>query len=146
MPARSRYDGNGDFDDTETMLGEEMADRLGDIEINDIDDRERYQELADLIGRYQDNETVNTSMLRDLGPEGVTDAINRLAAMTASPPTNGYWQGLNPPDNPADEQEALGHLQTSMAAALTGMLGKATNNGWFDQDEQEDWGRECSVS
>ncbi len=134
------YDGSGDFDDTETMLGEEMADRLGDIEINDIGDRERYQELADLIGRYQDNETVNTSMLRDLGPEGVTDAINRLAAMTASPPTNGYWQGLTPPDNPADEQEALGNLQTSMAAALTGMLGKATNNGWFDEDEQEDWG------
>ena len=71
------YAGNGDFDDTETMLGEEMAERLGDLEINDIDDRERYQELADLIGRYQDNETVNTSMLRDLGPEGVTNAINR---------------------------------------------------------------------
>lgn len=138
------YSGGGEFDDAERLLGEELADRLGDVEIDDVADRERYQELADLMTRYQDNRTVNTTMLRDLGPDGVTEVINRLAAMTADPPTNDYWQNVEPPANPGDESEALGDLQTSMAGALTGMLGEATGKNWFDTEEQEQWGEGLS--
>lgn len=130
------YEGTGSFSDAEALLGKELGHQINDIDIDSIEDRERYQRLAELMDTYKANQGVTTSFLNELGPEGATEAIQKLAAMTGVPPTANYWENLQPPDNPYDEEQAVGNLQNSLAASLTGMLGSATTGGWVDS---EDW-------
>lgn len=129
------YAGTGAFSEAEALLGKELGHQINDIDIDSVEDRKRYQRLADLMDRYKSNQGVTTSFLTELGPEGATEAIQKLAAMTGVPATANYWQNINPPDSPGDEQQALGNLQNSLAASLTGMLGSATTGNWVDSGE-----------
>ena len=132
------YTGTGDFAEAEEQLGRELGHQLDDLDIDDAEDRARYQRLADLMTRYKDNKGVTTGTLDELGTDGARELIEKLAAMTGDPPTSNYWQAVEPPASPGDELEALGHLQSSVAAGLTGMLGSATQHNWVDS---EDWGK-----
>ncbi len=126
------YTGTGDFNDAEDKLGHELGHQLDDLDIDDPEDRARYQRLADLMAHYKDNRGVTTGTLDELGTDGARELIEKLAAMTGDPPISNYWQAVEPPESPGDELEALGHLQSSIAAGLTGMLGSATQHNWVD--------------
>ena len=132
------YTGSGSFSDAEDRLGHELGKQLNDLDIDDPADRARYQKLADMMATYKDNRWVTTATLDELGTDGARELIEKLAAMTGDPPTSNYWQNIGPPDSPGDELQALAHLQSSVAAGLTGMLGNATTNDWVDS---EDWGK-----
>jgi hypothetical protein len=131
------YEGSGSFSDAEALLGQELGKQVSDMDIDSPEDRERYQHLADLMAKYQDNQGVTTSFLTELGPEGATEAIQKLAAMTANPPSSDYYENVEEPNNPYDESQALGNLQSSFAASLIGMIGSGTTNSWVDSEE---WG------
>jgi hypothetical protein len=60
------YTGTGEFSDAEDQLGHE----LDDLDIDDPEDRERYQRLADLMTQYEDNRGVTTGTLYELGTDG----------------------------------------------------------------------------
>lgn len=138
------YEGTGSLTDAEALLGKELGNQIDDMDVDSPEDRERYQRLADLMDKYKDNQGVTTSFLEELGPDGAREAIQKLAAMTGVPGTSDYWENVEEPNNPYDESQALGKLQSSIAASLTGMLGSATTNSWVDSEEWakgigEDW-------
>ena len=64
------YEGTGSFSDAEAQLGQELGHQIDDIDIDSVEDRERYQRLADLMDKYKTNQGVTTAFLQELGPEG----------------------------------------------------------------------------
>ncbi|WP_406048012.1 DUF6571 family protein [Kribbella sp. NBC_00889] len=119
-------------------LSDEMTKQLKDLDVNSVDDRKRAALLASLLNRYQNDPDIPWQVMNGLGPEGVTEVMNKLRNMTGQYGSQ-YWQNS---DNPGDEHTALIDLQEQMGKGLAGMFSSASvymDGEWGKKIAEDPW-------
>ncbi|MFI6828094.1 DUF6571 family protein [Kribbella sp. NPDC050241] len=119
-------------------LSDEMTKQLKDLDVNSVDDRKRAALLASLLNRYQNDPDIPWQVMNGLGPEGVTEVMNKLRNMTGQYGSQ-YWQNS---DNPGDEHTALIDLQEQMGKGLAGMFSSASvymDGDWGKKIAEDPW-------
>jgi hypothetical protein len=119
-------------------LSDEMTNQLKNLDIDDVGSRERAALLAELLNRYQNDPDIPWQVMNGLGPEGLTEVMNKLRTLTSQYGPD-YWEYT---DNPGDEWQAMIALQESMGKGLAGMFSSASTymgNEWGTKVAQDPW-------
>jgi hypothetical protein len=119
-------------------VSNEMTNQLKNLDIDDVGSRERAALLASLLNRYQNDPDIPWQVMNALGPEGLTEVMNKLRNLTAQYGPD-YWQYT---DNPGAEHQAMMDLQESMGTGLAGMFSSAStymDGEWGKKVAQDPW-------
>ncbi|TCC64328.1 hypothetical protein E0H73_07925 [Kribbella pittospori] len=119
-------------------LSDEMTKQLKDLDVNSVDDRKRAALLASLLNRYQNDPDIPWQVMNGLGPEGVTEVMNKLRNMTGQYGST-YWQNSG---DAGAEHTALIDLQEQMGKGLAGMFSSASvymDGDWGKKIAEDPW-------
>jgi hypothetical protein len=119
-------------------LGDEMTEQLQNLDIDSVEGRERAALLASLLNQYQNDPDIPWQVMNALGPEGLTEVMNKLRNLTSQYGPD-YWEYT---DNPGDEYQALFALQESMGTGLAGMFSSASTymgGDWGTKVAEDPW-------
>jgi hypothetical protein len=119
-------------------LGDEMTEQLENLDIDSVEGRERAELLASLLNQYKDDPDIPWQVMNALGPEGLTEVMNKLRNLTGEYGAT-YTDLL---DDPGAENQALIDLQESMGTGLAGMFSSAStymDGEWGTKVAEDPW-------
>ncbi|MET0767893.1 MAG: hypothetical protein ABWY50_09630, partial [Aeromicrobium sp.] len=120
-------------------LRDAMIDRLSDKmqNLDDMDnpgDREEMERIAEIMGHYTQDPIVSTGLVENLGPQGLSVAIQHMQHWVGDDSMPAYLGEDAYPEDPVAERERIEALQDALATNLAAMLGTASRQPGFDPE------------
>ena len=124
---------SGSLSDLKQAMIDQLADKLGDLDdMDNIEDREEMERIAEIMGHYTDDTTVSEPLVERMGPEGLVTAMYHMQSWIGDDMMPNYRGEVLEDFN--GEREKIQALQDSLATSLAAMLGTASRQPGFDPE------------